>query len=313
MNILSVDNDAKTLLANFAGAFSGMYQISIRHSTYGLLDTEGMFLDVSSKVLSVSPSTGSIYGGTLVTITGTNYGSAITDNPVEISTNGGIGNVRCYVKEIVNHDTITCRIDENMTPLTSIPEEATLIVFLKTYEEAQCESSVCAWTYTDVLPEITAMTTEFDTDSMTWLVKFEGTALRDSAEAGEMADFQINGVSQPVKTHSDTMAVFTVTDATDLTSTDLNLFFPVGLPKGHDLVRAGFTLEPRFVSMTPNEGTPGSTLIQANVQGVGTSTTGLDLVRGDDDATICRTDLEVVSYGLVQCWSKRNFDYLEPV
>jgi hypothetical protein len=152
------------------------------------------------------------------------------------------------------------------------------------------------------------MTTEFDTDSLTWLVKFEGTALRDSADAGDMADFQINGVSQPVKTHSDTMAVFTVTDATDLTSTDLNLFFPVGLPKGHELVRAGFTLEPRFVSMTPTEGTPGSTLIQANVQGVGTSTTGLDLVNGDDDSTICRTDLEVVSYGLVQCWTYRNSD-----
>jgi hypothetical protein len=84
----------------------------------------------------------------------------------------------------------------------------------------------------------------------------------------------------------------------------LNLFFPVGLPKGHELVRAGFTLTPKFVSMTPNAGTNGSTLVQATVPGVGTSTTGLDLVRGDNDESICRTDVEVVSYGIIQCWTK---------
>jgi len=75
LNVLSVDNSAMTIRAMFGGAYTGMFQISIRHKTYGLLDTDGMILDVSSKVSSVSPLVGSINGGTLVTITGTNFGT----------------------------------------------------------------------------------------------------------------------------------------------------------------------------------------------------------------------------------------------
>lgn len=96
------------------------------------------------------------------------------------------------------------------------------------------------------------MTPEFDKDTSSWVVKIEGTGLRDSADAGDMSDLQLNGKSQAVLTHSDTMAVFTISDATDLESTDLNLFFPVGIPEGHDLVKAGFTLEPKLMMVTPN-------------------------------------------------------------
>jgi hypothetical protein len=60
-------------------------------------------------------------------------------------------------------------------------------------------------------------------------------------------------------THTDTMAVFRVDKVLDLQTTNMNLFFPVGLPAGHDLVRAGITLTPKLLMMTPNSGTPGST------------------------------------------------------
>lgn len=73
-------------------------------------------------------------------------------------------------------------------------------------------------------------------------------------------------------THSDTMAVFTITDVSDLTSSDLNLFFPVGLPQGHDLITAGITLEPKLARITPNIGSVGSTLITAFIPGVGVET-----------------------------------------
>jgi len=82
LNVLSVDNDAKTIKAMFGGAKSGDFQMSIRHKTYGIVDTKDMILDVSSKVTDVSPKVGSIYGGTLLTITGTNFGDQKTDNPV---------------------------------------------------------------------------------------------------------------------------------------------------------------------------------------------------------------------------------------
>ena len=43
---------------------------------------------------------GSIYGGTLLTIEGVNFGKVITDNPVQISRNGGLGSIDCYVQTI---------------------------------------------------------------------------------------------------------------------------------------------------------------------------------------------------------------------
>jgi hypothetical protein len=118
----------------FGGAYSGMFQISIRHKYYGLLDTDGMFLDVSSKVSQVTPLVGSIYGGTLLTITGTNFGTQKTDNPVQISTYGGIGSIDCFVKEI-SPTQIKCRVDEYMQPKADATE-GEVITFLKTSEEA---------------------------------------------------------------------------------------------------------------------------------------------------------------------------------
>ena len=55
----------------------------IRHSTFGLIDTEGLILTVGSEVTSYSPNTGSINGGTLLTIHGTNWDPTIVaNNPV---------------------------------------------------------------------------------------------------------------------------------------------------------------------------------------------------------------------------------------
>jgi hypothetical protein len=113
------------------------------------------------------------------------------------------------------------------------------------------------------------------------------------------------------------MQVFEIINVQGLESKDLNLFFPVGLPAGHEIVRAGITLEPRFMMMTPNEGTPGSTLIRATVPGIGMSTPTKDLDLVDAGGrTICRSntefniDIEIVEYGVVQCWSRAE-DYLD--
>lgn len=114
-------------------------------------------------------------------------------------------------------------------------------------------------------------------------------------------------------THSDTMAVFSVSEVPDLASTDLNLFFPIGLPAGHELVRAGFTLEPKLTQITPNEGSPFRTLITATVHGVGVGTTGLDLVL-PDGTSMCKDDtLKVVAYSKVQCTTKMDTFGEEPL
>jgi hypothetical protein len=96
--------------------------------------------------------------------------------------------------------------------------------------------------------------------------------MRDSADAGEMSDLQIGGVSQEIESHSDTMAVFSIIDVQTLTITDIYLFFPVGLPAGHEIIRAGITLEAKLLGITPNSGAAAGTFITVDIPGVGTLT-----------------------------------------
>lgn len=73
LSVLSVDDSAKSMECMFGGAESNGahdFTMSIRHSVYGLIDTTLIPLDVTTSVASYSPKTGSIYGGTLLTITG---------------------------------------------------------------------------------------------------------------------------------------------------------------------------------------------------------------------------------------------------
>ena len=59
----------------FGGAHSGTYDIKIRHNKFGLIKTTRLLLKVESTVTSITPMSGSIYGGTLLTIKGTNFGT----------------------------------------------------------------------------------------------------------------------------------------------------------------------------------------------------------------------------------------------
>jgi len=167
MNVIAADDATKTLTVMFGGAWSGLYQINIRHNVYGLLNTTDHVLTVGSNVTSIVPSTGSIHGGTEVTITGTNFGTVFTDNPVQISVNGGVGSINCYLSSI-NSTQIKCRVGEapftyNMT--------AKLVTFLKTSEEATCvPSTACVFNYTDSIPEVVNMTASYNTTANHWQV-----------------------------------------------------------------------------------------------------------------------------------------------
>jgi hypothetical protein len=56
MNVIAVDDSTKTLTCMFGGAWSGLYQISIRHREYGRVNTTGLILTVGSNVTSISPA-----------------------------------------------------------------------------------------------------------------------------------------------------------------------------------------------------------------------------------------------------------------
>jgi hypothetical protein len=58
-------------------------------------------------------------------------------------------------------------------------------------------------------------------------------------------------------------------------------------------------LEPKFVSISPNVGSTGSTLITALVPGVGKGETKIDLINAATGNDICRTTPVVVEYGKV--------------
>lgn len=113
LRVVEVDDAAKTFTALFGGAHSGLFQISVRHKDFGLIGTEGLILDVSASCTSFFPMSGSIYGGTLLTITGTNFGNVYTDNPVQISSNGGINSKDCFVQSTMATE-IKCRIETDL-------------------------------------------------------------------------------------------------------------------------------------------------------------------------------------------------------
>jgi hypothetical protein len=104
-----------------------------------LLKAYERILDVGGYVTGISPASGSMYGGTLLTITGRNFGDVYTDNPVQISLGGAIGSIDCYVETTMATE-ITCRVDSDTTNVTA-GQQGEVVVFLKTSEEATCEGT----------------------------------------------------------------------------------------------------------------------------------------------------------------------------
>jgi hypothetical protein len=101
-NVVAVDNTLKTITIKYGGAKSGAFSLSVMSVSYGKFDTTGIVFTAKGTITAISPTSGSVYGGTLVTITGENFGDIITDNPVKI------GETYCYVVT-TSSTSITCR------------------------------------------------------------------------------------------------------------------------------------------------------------------------------------------------------------
>jgi hypothetical protein len=113
--VSSVDTAAKTVTISFRGAPSGTYSVILFSSSEGRLNDQNLQITTESYLTGVFPRQGSAVGGTLVTISGTNFSNEPKDNPVMI------GESHCFVEES-SHDEIKCRIarrdaqDEAFTP-----------------------------------------------------------------------------------------------------------------------------------------------------------------------------------------------------
>lgn len=127
-------------------------------------------LDVHGSVTSITPLTGSIYGGTLVTIQGENFGSEITDNPVMI------GGDYCYV-QTTNATTITCRTLLFTSPKAVIDE--LIIVFLKASEEARTPNGNADILFSYIQPttSVDLLSVAYDEATSTHQVSINGTGI----------------------------------------------------------------------------------------------------------------------------------------
>jgi len=103
---------------------------------------------------------------------------------------------------------ITCKVDDTISKIDK--PTGTVVVFLKTSEEAVCDISICGgYTFTDIIPTVTAVTSRFDTASASWEVAVQG-----SGFVGTTSDTHlwVGDSEQVAKSVSASEVVFTVTD-----------------------------------------------------------------------------------------------------
>jgi hypothetical protein len=240
---------------------------------------------------------GSIYGGTVLTITGTNFGTVKTDNPVSIVYNGALGATSCFV-QTTSATQITCKVDDTITK--SMGDAGEVVVFLKTSEEAACPDTVCkSFQFTSSIPSVSSMTSRWNTAANNYEIVVAGTQFPTVASEVSLT---IDGEVQTPASLSLNELVFTVTNVKDGKLTGMSLAFASGKPSGHSKISDGLTLTPKLVSISPTTGSCGGTLIRANVQGVGKDSTGIDIV-DDAGASLCQS-VEITGYGIVECWTK---------
>ncbi len=86
--IISVDNSSpKKFTVKFNGAPIGSYTFYVESnspSQYGQLNTAAFLFQTESFITSVSPVSGSVLGGTVLKITGTNFSSTISEQVVKV-------------------------------------------------------------------------------------------------------------------------------------------------------------------------------------------------------------------------------------
>ena len=155
LNVIAVNTAAKTITVKYGGAYSGNYGLVIKSILNGNIDTNATQLHVVFEITSFEPLTGSIFGGTAITV----YGGPFTDDIEETIIKvgfywwDGIDNY-CYVFE-ATEEYVKCRLPLD---LNRQAKEYELIAFSSTYEEANCEFDDCLFTFiaASELPEVTS-------------------------------------------------------------------------------------------------------------------------------------------------------------
>ncbi len=290
LNIIELSNDSgnKYIKVKYGGAYSGLYNVVVTSKQYGNFDTSSLTFEALGKVTEFSPKSGSLYGGTMITIKGYNFSETdITDNNVRV------GYTDCLVESTSNTE-IKCRTLSRFEGEEGVDD---LIVLLKVSEEAVFElDSKFTWIKTG-LPKMTSYETVWDDTSKEYVLKIYGTGFGSSLAGTEVL---IDDFEQTVLSVTDSEVQVQIVNMLDSSSKNVKFYLPVGIPEGTEqFITTGINLSPRIVSVTPKIGSLGGTQIQASVKGVGQRTSTLNLITSTGQG-LCQT-VTIPKYGEVLC------------
>jgi hypothetical protein len=113
LNVIAQSEADRTITVKYNGAYSGVYDLTVHSAKNGNVLANEVTFTSKIEVVDFQPKQGSLYGGTLLTITGGHFSDKITDNPVKVGYEYSSG-VNHYCKVISSNDSeIKCRIAED--------------------------------------------------------------------------------------------------------------------------------------------------------------------------------------------------------
>jgi hypothetical protein len=293
INVVEVGFDGadQYMKVKFGGSESNVYDLRVKSRTYGNFDTTGVTLTTIGKVTDFNPKSGSVHGGTLITVDGYHFSTDYQDNPIRI------GYTDCLVEKSTPTQ-LVCRTEPRIQETTGTDD---FIVLLKTYEEAVCGLGQCTYTWTDDAL-VQSYTVDFDTTENQYVLTVTGTGFNATTDTTEVL---IDNIKQEIISASDTEVKVRIVDMMTSTSLNTDIHLPSGHPAGTDDLNyaTGISLTPRIHSVSPNVGSIGGSLIIADVRGIGNMTTGVTLVSGTVD--ICAS-VSIKKYGELQCLTKEK-------
>ena len=154
--IESCDDPNKIIYVNINGAWTGLHEFDVFSTDFGSYSAANLFWEAVTIIDIVTPSTGSAYGGTLVTLTGQHF----SNEPLEdMAYSIFIGDAGCEIESRTDTE-IQCRIEErDGSTLTNEP----VSVYMKLSEEADW-TNLGASMFSFVAPQFTvsALTQTFN-------------------------------------------------------------------------------------------------------------------------------------------------------
>ena len=103
LNVVAVDTVALTITVKYGGAYSGLYDVVVKSITNGNVDTEAFQLKAVFEIINFAPLTGSIYGGSKITIYGGPFTDDLKENIVKVGYKWWEGiDHYCYIIEIIS-------------------------------------------------------------------------------------------------------------------------------------------------------------------------------------------------------------------